>query len=64
MIETATHKAICYHCGDKCESEQSTKFDSKQFCCSGCSTVYQILTRSNLCDYYSFNKVAGVKVNI
>ena len=64
MIETAIHNATCYHCGDKCDSEQSTKFDSNQFCCSGCLTVYQILTKSNLCDYYSFNKVAGVKVNI
>ncbi len=64
MIETAIHNAICYHCGDKCQSEQSAKLDNKQFCCSGCLTVYQILNKSDLCDYYSFNKVAGVKVNI
>lgn len=64
MIKTAIHNATCYHCGDKCRSGELKNFDSKQFCCSGCVTVYQILNKSNLCDYYSFNDVAGIKVNV
>ena len=40
----------CAHCGEPC----LPKTDSiHSFCCEGCQTVYQILDKNNLCDYYS-----------
>lgn len=48
----------CYHCGDIC-SGQPIQFDEKNFCCDGCKTVYSILNKSDLCDYYAFNQAPG-----
>lgn len=62
MKEAVINQTICFHCGVDCDANDLSKFDNKYFCCNGCKTVYQILNKSDLCDYYSFNKVAGVKV--
>ena len=48
----------CYHCGADCTSDIIT-FDLKDFCCSGCSMVYQIINNSGLCDYYDLNQNPG-----
>ncbi|MFZ2785667.1 MAG: heavy metal translocating P-type ATPase metal-binding domain-containing protein, partial [Sediminibacterium sp.] len=63
MDKTVVNKPLCFHCGDTCSSEVLISFDEKNFCCTGCKTVYQILNKSELCDYYSFNEVSGVKVD-
>ena len=63
MSQSVLNKAACYHCGDSCTLNAVVLFNEKSFCCNGCKTVYQILNKSELCDYYSFNDVAGVKVN-
>lgn len=63
MDKTVVNKQACFHCGDTCSSDAIILFDDKSFCCTGCKTVYQILNKSELCDYYSFNEVAGVKVD-
>lgn len=34
----------------------------KNFCCSGCKTVYEILDENNLCSYYSLNEAPGVSL--
>lgn len=50
--------ANCYHCGDSCEKTAITKED-KTFCCSGCVTVYEILTQNNLSYYYDLENNPG-----
>jgi len=51
---------LCYHCGDKCRHEH-LKFEQHDFCCSGCKTVYQILSENDLCEYYKIEDRPGVK---
>lgn len=51
----------CFHCGDQCIGTPVV-FDEKAFCCNGCSSVYQILNKSNLCDYYNIHDASGVKL--
>ena len=50
----------CYHCGEDCKEE--TIFDDKSFCCEGCKMVYEILNTSDLCDFYSIEKNAGISL--
>ncbi len=52
-------KATCYHCGDEC-LETSIKIEDKSFCCNGCKTVYEILSESDLCQYYALEDSPGV----
>ncbi|MDT3403903.1 heavy metal translocating P-type ATPase [Mucilaginibacter terrae] len=57
----ATHTltpTTCYHCGDDCTTQQYT-FDNKDFCCAGCRGVYQVLSQSGLCNYYTYNDHPG-----
>jgi hypothetical protein len=37
------------------------EFDSKQFCYSGCKTVFEILSSSDACEYYRFEEHPGLK---
>lgn len=48
----------CYHCGEPAGTSSIT-INEKSFCCSGCKTVYQILDKSGLCEYYSLNDSPG-----
>ncbi|PWH81281.1 heavy metal translocating P-type ATPase [Brumimicrobium oceani] len=50
----------CYHCGDKIIGKPISKED-KDFCCSGCLTVYEILSDNGLDKFYEFNEQSGVK---
>lgn len=55
--------ATCYHCGLDCKDEV-LYFDEKQFCCDGCKTVYDLLSKGGLCDYYTsddLEKISGFK---
>ncbi|WP_420387646.1 heavy metal translocating P-type ATPase [Roseivirga sp.] len=49
----------CYHCGDDCYKGRITSND-KDFCCTGCKTVYEILSENELCDYYTLESNPGV----
>lgn len=49
----------CYHCGDSCVGRPIV-FDEKNFCCDGCKTVYSILNKSDLCEYYDLNNTPGI----
>lgn len=60
MSQTA-HISQCFHCGEKCEEDGITLGD-KNFCCSGCKTVYQVLHQNNLDNYYCLNETPGVTV--
>ncbi|CAN5384544.1 heavy metal translocating P-type ATPase metal-binding domain-containing protein [soil metagenome] len=50
----------CYHCGQPCE--EVIWSDDKSFCCSGCETVYGILSANDLCEYYSMDKASGIHI--
>lgn len=50
---------MCYHCGENCE-EVAIEVDNKSFCCEGCKTVYGILNKVALCDYYAMNERPGL----
>ncbi len=52
-------RAICYHCGEDIV-EKDIHLDNKQFCCSGCKTVYEILSQNNLCEYYNLEAQPGI----
>lgn len=60
-IQENTNKSICVHCGDDCGSNPVI-WDEKPFCCTGCSTVFQILQENELCTYYDFESTPGIKI--
>jgi Cu+-exporting ATPase len=51
----------CYHCGEDCGKEPVI-FDGKNFCCYGCKMVYEILSESDACEYYSIETHPGIKI--
>lgn len=51
-------KTNCYHCGNDCYTDEFHQ-EERNFCCSGCLSVYQILTKSNLSNYYKLNRHPG-----
>ncbi|MBX2932232.1 MAG: heavy metal translocating P-type ATPase metal-binding domain-containing protein [Chitinophagaceae bacterium] len=62
MSVSQNTKHTCYHCGNQCNDEV-VALNDKHFCCSGCKTVYQILSENDLCAYYDFNEHAGISPN-
>ena len=55
------NKLKCFHCGDSI-SGASIPFDAKEFCCAGCKGVYELLSKNNLCDYYSLDENPGLSL--
>ncbi len=53
----------CFHCGDTCTGKPIL-FDDKSFCCDGCKSVYSILNKTDLCEYYSFNDSPGISQRV
>lgn len=51
----------CIHCGNSC-GKSPVMFEGNPFCCSGCSTVYQILNTSQLKQYYQIEKMSGIRI--
>lgn len=51
--------ASCFHCGEDC-IDSKIEFQDKEFCCSGCKTVYEILSDSNLSYYYDLENKPGI----
>ena len=51
---------VCYHCGDDVIGKGYLLLE-KQFCCTACRTVYQILHDNNMDAYYSLEQKPGVK---
>ena len=50
--------ATCYHCGDPIR-DAAVQSDGKNFCCSGCKVVYELLTEHRLYDYYVIDRSPG-----
>ena len=53
-----TKTTVCYHCGEPA-GNAPVEFDEKPFCCAGCKTVYQIINKNGLCEYYTLNNAPG-----
>jgi Cu+-exporting ATPase len=49
----------CFHCGLDVIKAEEIIFDNKNFCCSGCKTVYEIFSVNDLTCYYDFEKSPG-----
>tara|TARA_R110001583_G_scaffold19334_7_gene75731 strand:+ start:1256 stop:3736 length:2481 start_codon:yes stop_codon:yes gene_type:complete len=60
-IAEVTKNEACIHCGDDC-GKHPVIWDGKPFCCSGCSTVYQLLNENELCSYYNIESTPGIRV--
>jgi Cu+-exporting ATPase len=51
----------CTHCGLPCLTT-AVQTDDKHFCCTGCQTVYEILTENGLGQFYELSENAGVTI--
>ena len=60
-IAEDTKNVACIHCGDDC-GKHPVIWDGKPFCCSGCSTVFQLLNENELCSYYNIESTPGIKI--
>ena len=58
MTSENKHNDSCYHCGAEC-GKRPIIFDEKPFCCSGCKTVYSILSENGMTSYYQLNSAPG-----
>ncbi|CAN5466071.1 heavy metal translocating P-type ATPase metal-binding domain-containing protein [soil metagenome] len=52
--------SACFHCGETVPAQAIISFDDKAFCCAGCKTVYQILSKNGLCEYYDYAETPGI----
>lgn len=52
-------KKTCYHCGNEVTTFNRIEFDSKEFCCNGCKTVYEIFSENDLGCYYDMEANPG-----
>ncbi|WP_175635551.1 heavy metal translocating P-type ATPase [Pedobacter ghigonis] len=55
---TTAAATLCYHCGEPLEQIKFT-YSGHDFCCTGCKSVYKILSENNLCNYYTYNDSPG-----
>jgi P-type Cu+ transporter len=57
--ESVVSLSTCFHCGDSISTE-TINLDEHIFCCQGCSNVYELLSKNNLCDFYTIDENAGL----
>lgn len=60
VVVKTDSKVACYHCGEDCP-DNSVHIDDKYFCCTGCKFVYELLSESGLDNYYTYDKIPGIK---
>ena len=51
----------CNHCGADC-GKKPVMTGNHQFCCNGCSMVFEILHENKLVQYYTLEKTPGIKL--
>ncbi|MFY7758270.1 MAG: heavy metal translocating P-type ATPase, partial [Flavobacterium stagni] len=51
--------STCFHCGTEVSRQDVIRFDEKDFCCTGCKTVYEIFSQNDLTCYYDFQSAPG-----
>ncbi|AWM14839.1 heavy metal translocating P-type ATPase metal-binding domain-containing protein [Flavobacterium sp. NRK F10] len=49
----------CFHCGNEINKKDEVIYDDKNFCCTGCKTVYEIFSQNDLTCYYDFQQAPG-----
>lgn len=59
----ASEKSVCFHCGDKITG-RPVAHSNKTFCCTGCATVFELLSASGMEAYYQLEERPGVKAEI
>ena len=57
-LTTSPATPKCYHCGEDCKDEVLHAYE-KDFCCSGCQMVFEILNQNGMCDYYAISQNPG-----
>jgi Cu+-exporting ATPase len=62
MNNTILTNAVCYHCGNEC-SDERIAYDEHDFCCTGCKSVYELLSQNSLCEYYNLQSNPGTTLN-
>jgi Cu+-exporting ATPase len=62
MIKAAQQALHCYHCGEECNT--IIKAHDKNFCCDGCRSVFEILNKSGMCNYYEISSNPGISQRI
>ncbi|MBT7615904.1 MAG: HAD-IC family P-type ATPase, partial [Calditrichaeota bacterium] len=60
--ETA-QEISCFHCGLPCQAGDP-HIEGKYFCCNGCKTVYELLSKNDLCSYYNLESQPGATPDI
>ncbi|MFD2202576.1 heavy metal translocating P-type ATPase [Shivajiella indica] len=58
-IESQKVISSCFHCGENCKDDV-LNFDGKDFCCTGCKLVYEVLNENDLCNYYAIADNPGL----
>ncbi|TNF27297.1 MAG: HAD family hydrolase [Bacteroidetes bacterium] len=58
-MSSITETATCYHCSEPC-ADEIIHHDGHEFCCNGCSTVYQLLQDVGLDEAYA-NGPLGIR---
>ena len=57
-IHTPLNNSKCFHCGEDCGVD-SIELEEKNFCCTGCKLVFEVLAQNELCAYYNLNQSPG-----
>lgn len=57
-VDTSKARANCFHCGETC-TEEIIHLEDKDFCCTGCKLVYEVLNDNDLCNYYDLADSPG-----
>lgn len=55
-------RVVCFHCGSPCPANPPRQAE-KAFCCTGCRTVFEILTENGLGHFYDLGPQAGVRLS-
>lgn len=63
LAENTQAKTVCYHCGEDVINDDIVVND-KHFCCSGCKTVYDIINKNELCEYYDISNTPGINQKV
>lgn len=57
----AASAAVCFHCGSPCGNRTSISC-GRSFCCTGCQTVFEIISENGLGQFYRLNTASGVRI--
>jgi Cu+-exporting ATPase len=60
-MSTVLSSQTCYHCGEPCKNDQIVAA-GHHFCCNGCRSVFQLINKHQLDDYYCMNENPGTSM--